>query len=118
MTPVDIAQVVHEANRALQAVQEDPAPSLEWHDISPEEALSAISGVEKVLAGTFDPKALHEEWCRYKVKDGWVWGEEKSYAAKTHPCLIEYESLPPAQRIKDKLFIAIVQALDNGERKG
>lgn len=30
---------------------------------------------------------------------------------KTHPCLVEYENLPPEQRAKDHLFKAIVDAL-------
>lgn len=40
-----------------------------------------------------------------------VYGEVKDGEAKTHPCLVPYEQLPPAQRLKDDLFAAIVRTL-------
>ena len=41
----------------------------------------------------------------------WSYGEVKDAEAKTHPCLIPYDQLPEFQKAKDKLFVAIVDAL-------
>jgi len=35
----------------------------------------------------------------------------KDAVAKTHPCLVDYDDLPPAQQAKDALFAAVVLAL-------
>lgn len=115
MDIASIAQVCHEANRAIQLVTNDPAPSPVWDDAADWQRASAIEGVQKALDGE-TAEQLHESWCAFKVADGWVWGEVKDVDAKTHPCLIEYDSLPPEQRSKDHVFAAIVNALDSGER--
>jgi hypothetical protein len=52
---------------------------------------------------------MHENWTKDKVADGWVYGEVKDAAAKTHPCLVPYDQLPANQRFKDSLFLLTVQ---------
>ena len=111
-----IAQVCHEANRAIQLVTGDPAPSPAWADAPEWQRASAIEGVQKALDGE-TAEQLHESWCAFKAADGWIWGEVKDADAKTHPCLIEHDSLPPDQRAKDHVFAGIVAALDDGLRK-
>jgi hypothetical protein len=110
MRPADIARVCHEANRALQIVIGDPAPSPTWDDAPSWQRESAVAGVQKAIEGE-GPEQLHESWCVQKVDDGWVWGEVKDADTKTHPCLVDYAALPDDQRIKDHLFSAIVTAL-------
>lgn len=105
----EIAQVVHEANRALQIVNGDPV-SPSWDDLDPETRESAIDGV-KVVQGGATARQSHENWVRFKVQHGWTYGEAKSDAEKTHPCLVDYDDLPADQRVKDSLFGAIVHAL-------
>lgn len=110
ITALDIAQVCHEANRALQIAAGDPAPSPHW-DAAPQwQRDSAVDGVAKALSGA-TPEQLHESWCDFKTKDGWVHGPVKDEATKTHPCLVPYDQLPADQRTKDDLFAAIVTTL-------
>ena len=91
MTPVDIARVAHEVNRAYCADQ---------------------SGVRAILADpTTTPEQSHEGWTVVKVADGWVYGPVKDADAKTHPCLVPYSELPPEQRAKDAIFGGVVRAL-------
>lgn len=106
-----IAQVCHEANRALCETQGDPSqPS--WNKAPDWMRDSAIAGVNAVLENpAITPEELHERWCQHKLNDGWRYGPEKDAEAKTHPCLVGYDSLPPEQRIKDSLFHAVVRAL-------
>lgn len=110
MTPTDIAQVCHEANRALQMIQNDPAVSPSWDEAPEWQRESAIEGVQHAIEGA-TPEELHEEWVDAKLRDGWSYGEMKDAEAKTHPCIADYDALPREQRAKDELFQGIVRAL-------
>jgi len=108
-TDVQIAQVCHEANRALQVINgEELSPH--WHDAPDWQRTSAVEGIQHALAGE-TPEQLHRSWCEAKRRDGWAYGPVKDAAAKTHPCLVPYGELPAEQRYKDQLFAAVVAAL-------
>lgn len=106
----EIAEVCHEANRALQRIQGDPgvpvaAPWADFHDKA-----VVIEGVVLAIDGA-TPEELHEGWVAAKLADGWSYGEVKDVEAKTHPCIADYDALPREQRAKDDLFQGIVRAL-------
>lgn len=105
-----IARTCHEANKAWCAFNNDDS-QLPWDEAPQWQKNSAIAGVEFLYANP-DAKdsATHDSWMAEKVKDGWVYGEVKDAEAKTHPCLVPFEELPPVQVFKDKLFIAIARA--------
>ncbi len=105
-----IAAVIHDANRRLQLILEDPAPSQPWDNAEQWQRDSAVDGVQRALDGA-TPRELHENWCSYRRADGWVYGETKDAVAKTHPCLVDYDELPTEQRVKDSLFFGVVDAL-------
>lgn len=112
----EIARVCHDANRAVQIVQDDPSipVSPAWDDLDGETIASAMDGVEGVLGGN-SPEQSHQQWCRFKLKNGWVLGPVKSETLKQHPLLVAYEDLPDSQRAKDAIFVSIVQALASVE---
>lgn len=103
------ARAAHEANRLYCASIGDDSQA-SWIDAADWQKESAVAGVGAALAGA-TPKELHESWCAKKREDGWTFGETKDAEAKTHPCLIDYEDLPPEQKIKDALFSAVVQTI-------
>ncbi len=110
MLTQDIARICHEANRALQIVQNDPGipVSPPW-DSAPEWMTSSTkAGVVSAFTSHKTPRQLHGEWMEYKLKEGWVYGEVRDSELMVHPCLVPYEELPLSQRIKDNLFLAIV----------
>jgi hypothetical protein len=109
-TDEEIACVVHEANRGLQMVQGDPAPSQPWPVESPEIRQSAVDGVRQARAGR-TPRQLHQDWCGQKEAAGWQYGPVKDPVAKTHPCLVAYADLPDHQKLKDELFLAVVAVM-------
>jgi len=113
-TPEQIAAVCHDANRRLQFIHGDPAPSVPWECETDEIRQSAIAGVNAVLAGA-TPDRLHEEWCRNKAAAGWRRGAFKDPLLKTHPSLAPYAELPAGERVKDAVFAAIVRAM-SGQR--
>jgi hypothetical protein len=106
-----VAKVTHEVNRAYcQALGDDSQAS--WESAPTWQRDSAIAGVRAVLDGSANtPEEQHERWAAHKLADGWVYGEIKDADAKTHPCLVAYSDLPPAQRAKGFLFRAVVEAL-------
>ena len=110
MTDEQIAEVAHEANRAIQRIQGDPSVSPHWEDAPEWQRASAIEGVAKARAGA-TPTQLHQSWCDFKTADGWTYGEVKDADAKTHPCLVPYGELPDSQKAKDYLFSSVVGAL-------
>lgn len=118
MIPIEtIARTTHEANRIIQIITSDPAPSPPWDEAPDWQRDSAIEGVQKAIDGA-TPEQLHESWVEFKESDGWVYGPVKDADAKTHPCLVAYEDLPPEQRAKDDLFSVIVRALTEGNENG
>lgn len=114
-TAEQIAEVCHEANRALQRIHDRlGVPGIpvatHWAAFPEPERQGVIAGVRLAMDGA-SPERLHNEWCDGKLRDGWRHGTVKDTAAKTHPCLVPYDELPLAQRHKDALFAAIVAAL-------
>lgn len=106
-----IAQVCHEANRALCAVIGDNS-QLPWADAPEWQRSSAVDQVKWFLANPHAPdSAVHDSWMAAKLADGWAHGPAKDADLKTHPCLVPFDQLPLEQQAKDKLFKAVVTAL-------
>lgn len=106
-----IAEVAHEANRAYCAqIGDNSQPA--WSDAPQWQKDSAICGVKLHLENP-EAKARdsHDSWLKQKVEDGWIYGPVKNPATKEHPCMVDYEELPPEQQAKDALFMGVVHAL-------
>ena len=105
-----IARICHEANRAWCEFNGDFSQT-SWDEAPDWQRTSAINGVafhrNNPDAGD---SASHDNWMREKVADGWVCGPVKDADAKTHPCIVPFGELSPAQQFKDKLFRTIVHA--------
>lgn len=110
LTEEDIAFVAHEANRALQALFGDDMPSLPWLWEGRGLRESTVAGVRRVLAG-ITPEENHEMWRAFKANQGWRYGPEKDIELMTHPCMVDYDKLPRSDRVKVKMFYAIVRTL-------
>lgn len=111
MNAVQIARVCHEANRAyclgLMDYSQHP-----W-ELAPQwQRDSAVFGVEFRLGHPDSTSEdIHNSWLAVKEQDGWKYGAVKDAEKKEHPCCVPYAELPEEQKLKDKLFGAIVQAL-------
>lgn len=113
MLPPDIialcARAAHEVNRVYCQHLGDHSQAA-WDDAPDWQRESCIAGVSGVLAGN-TPAQSHDSWLRFKTADGWRYGPVKNPDTKEHPCMVPYEELPPAQRRKDDLYIAVVRAM-------
>jgi len=81
-----------------------------WEECPEELRNSVRSGVEGILAGN-SPETSHEDWLSFKAQHGWSYGEIEDPIKKTHPCFLPYDQLPPAQRLKDTIFHAVVRGV-------
>lgn len=106
-----IAMICHEGNRALCATHGDYSQE-PWKWSTAWQQQSAIEGVRWRLDNLDAPEsAQHDAWLVAKTDAGWVYGPVKDEAAKTHPCMVPFDQLPPEQQAKDALFTAIVRGL-------
>ena len=111
MTTEEIAKVCHQANKAYCESIGDNS-QVNWEDAPQWQKDSAIQGVEaKAKHHMIAPAQTHNLWMQNKLEDGWVYGDVKDAEKKIHPCLVPYDQLPPEQRTKDQLFLAIAGAL-------
>lgn len=111
MTVTELAKICHEANRYLCYTIGDTS-QLPWGDAAEWQRHSSVSGVEYSLANPLStPRDQHEAWVTNKLTDGWTYGVFKDATMKTHPCIVHYDNLPEEQQAKDRLFLAIVNAL-------
>lgn len=109
MNVKQIAQIVHETNRAYcQTIGDDS--QVAWADAPEWQRESAISGVDGILTGKITrPEESHESWLAEKSRTGWKYGPVKNAETKEHPCFVPYAELPANQQTKDALFFGIVR---------
>lgn len=111
LTITEIAAVCHEANRTLCLAQGDTS-QLPWTAAPAWQRDSAEAGVRAIINNpSITPEQQHDAWSADKRAAGWAYGEVKDAEKKTHHCLVPYDQLPAAQRVKDALFQGVARAL-------
>lgn len=111
LTIQDVARVAHEVNRHYCMGIGDWSQN-EWSEAPDWQKESAIAGVTMHFETPgLGPEASHVAWMEKKITEGWVWGTKKDPEKKTHPCICLYDDLPLLQRVKDSIFIGVVEAL-------
>jgi len=102
------ARAAHEANRAWCIAHGDMSQSA-WDDAPDWQRTSAVNGIHGVLGGN-TPEQSHESWLAEKTAAGWKYGAIKDAEKKEHPCFVPYSELPPEQKAKDGIFVAVARA--------
>jgi len=111
LTPAQIARVCYEANRAHCMNIGDHSKSTwdlaqKWVKEGLEQAV-----IEVLEDPNRPPETNHERWMAVKEEAGWKHGPVVAPDLKEHPCMLPYDQLPDSEKIKDSLFLAIVNAL-------
>src|SRR5574337_1577156 len=111
MKVIDVAKICHDVNRAYCISIGDN--SQESWDNAPEwQKQSVLEGVKIIFNNElYTPEQLHENWMTMKLNNGWKYGAIKDVWEKEHPCLVPFYQLPHEQKIKDYLFISVVNSL-------
>jgi len=85
----------------LQAVRCGATPLLDWDqplfEFTPDE-IDRLARLE------------HDRWTTAKQQAGWQHGPKKDGDAKTHPCLVPYDKLPPDEQEKDRSAVGQIPA--------
>lgn len=107
----EIAMVAHQVNKAYCESIGDMS-QVDWEDVPDWQHASAICGVEHAInSPDATPEDQHAAWLQHKEKEGWKYGPVKDADKKEHPCFVPYDQLPEAQRVKDRLFLAVCRAM-------
>lgn len=104
------ARAAHEANRAYCLALGDTSQP-PWEEAPDWQKSSAVTGVAGVIFNGNGPRESHASWLAEKGRTGWKYGPVKDPAKKEHPCFVEYDALPLAQRAKDGIFVNTVRAV-------
>jgi RyR domain len=110
-----VAQVVHEANRAWDNAR-GVTPGPPWDQAQEWQREAAIKDVRLALAGA-PPSQLHETWRRGKLAHGWTTGPVKDRQAKTDPMLVPFTELSGEDQRTPELIAAITAALACGKER-
>jgi len=89
-------------------INEPPPPA--WDGLTNAMQEGMIKGAQMALAGS-SPEQSHENWCKTRLAEGWEYATVTDRENKKHACLVPYNELPEAQRVKDALFQNIVCAV-------
>ncbi|KAL5285595.1 hypothetical protein ACFFRR_007348 [Megaselia abdita] len=57
---------------------------------------SSVDSIKEKLA-----ENIHEMWALNKIEAGWSWGDQRDDYNRIHPCLTQFEKLPPAEKRYD-----------------
>lgn len=110
------AMMTHEANR-IYCLSIGDTSQPHWEDAPQWQKDSAINGIKFFLSGQgTGPNAMHNNWMRTKLADGWKYGQVKDPEKKEHPCLVPWDALPSEQRKKDYLFLGAAFAMASALR--
>ncbi len=108
MTNLQIAEMCHEANRLYSRAQQC-VTSVKWQKLDGATHNGYAEAVDHVRRNPeITPEELHDRWCEVKTAEGWTPGGKMDRVAKVHPCLKAYDELNERERLKDVLFLAIV----------
>ena len=111
MQPEAIARVCYETLRAIDEAA-GIEPVVAWNQASRSARDTYIGGVHAALANRhLSAQDLHAVWMDDKLKAGWTYGPRADAEQKTHPALLPFDEMPPHQRTKDFVFVALVTAL-------
>lgn len=104
-----IAQECHLKNDELMLANGEVPNSTSWHEMDDHMKDMNIKSVKKALLNpNLTAKDMHDEWMKNKIADGWRYGITKDADQKTHPLIIDFDKMNDIDKLKDQIFIDVV----------
>jgi len=102
-TAEKIAEILNSITHHIH--RPDNSKPLSWSELSPEQKQYSKNAVEKIYAMNEipSPESLHEIWMNPLLEDRWTIGNY-SLVNRTHPCIMDYDSLPDSEKLKDLVW--------------
>jgi hypothetical protein len=107
---------IYEAARLHAKFLECPVIPTEWEKRENDFKKQFIELIKDLCSGRRkfkDPQEAHASWVQKYLEMGWKYGEEYDPKRKTHPDLVEYDELDPKEKIKDMVFLSLVEIAKN-----
>jgi hypothetical protein len=107
---VEVARVAYGAFRAYAAeLGEDHGP---WDERDEAYRLGLLVQVQRYVEHpSLSAEDAHGAWLQARLDQGWDHGVEKDAEARTHPLMVPWPSVPPAQKIKGEVIRAVALCL-------
>lgn len=87
-----------------------PAP---WIEREQDFRAQFVGLVTRLCSGILDSrknsKAAHDSWVKKYFEMGWKYGKEYDPENRVRPDLVPYEELDPKEKIKDEVFLRLVE---------
>lgn len=103
-----ILTVLHNANAVLKKLNNEKHEELA--DMEPARRAGIKAAIKHALENDTSPEESHNKWLVAHEKLGYKYGIEIDREKLLHPCMVPYYQLPETQRIKDDMFLAIIQS--------
>ena len=102
---------VYEAARLHAKYLDCPVVPGRWELIGEEFRRQFVELVDDLIAGRrefWDFEEVHNSWIDACLKAGWKFIEEYDPDKKLHPDLVPYNELDPKEKVKDEVFVWLV----------
>lgn len=103
-----ILTVLHNANAVLKKLNNEKHEELA--DMEPARRASIKEAIKHALENDTSPEESHNKWLATQEALGYKYGIEIDRVNLLHPCMMPYENLPAEQKLKDDMFVAIIQS--------
>jgi len=105
------AKFVYEAARLHAECLGCPVVPAPWEDREPEFKEQFVELITDLCSGKRkfqDFKEAHDSWMSKYFEMGWKYGPVYDPSKKIHPDLVPYEELDPKEKVKDEVFLRLV----------
>ncbi len=107
------AAFVYEAARAYAMFCGCPVVPRPWALREEDFKKGFVEKVSALCSGEMEveasPKEIHDQWVLSYKKMGWVYGEVYDTVKRVHPDLVPYDDLDPREKMKDDVFVKLVE---------
>lgn len=110
------AKFVYKAARLHAIILKCPVIPKSWDNRGEDFKKHFIELVSDLCSGKYkfeNFEQSHDLWVDKSIKLGWKYGKEYDPDKKIHPDLVSYDKLNPKEKVKDEVFIRLVEIAKN-----